>query len=62
MDPEERWKIMTEIGRWTLDNVLDIGIYNVTTVWPLSSNIDKWTLLRGDTLQISNLEFVPHRR
>ncbi len=63
-DIEERWKIQTEVGKFMFDNALDIGLYNVSKIWPLGPKIDDWSddLATGDPRQISGLEHVPHRR
>ena len=42
-DSAERWKIQTEVGKFMFDNALDIGLYNVSKVWPLGPKIDDWS-------------------
>jgi peptide/nickel transport system substrate-binding protein len=63
-DPEKRWGIQKEMGRWLFDNALNIGMYNAHTEWPLSPRIDTWEkhLQRGDTRRISQFEYIPHRK
>ena len=64
VDEEERYKILTDIARFTFDNVAEAGLYEVDILWPLSEKIAPWKehLEHGDRRILNALEYAPHRK
>ena len=64
VDTEERLKIVKEIGHFTYDHVLSMGLYTVNVPWPLSAKIGDWSerLNMGDSRTLSHYEWIPHRK
>ena len=64
IDPEERWRMQTELGQWMRDNALAVSVYGVNTVFPLGPKVDSWEehLSQGIPSRVSGLEFAKHRQ
>jgi peptide/nickel transport system substrate-binding protein len=63
-DPEERWKVMLEMGQWQWDNAFNISIFNVHQEYPIGPKLDPWTehMEKGSTYTLGDLEWTPHSK
>ena len=63
VDTEARWAIQKEMARFVFDSALDLGIYTVNILWPLSGRVESWVddLEYGDRRLLSATEFASHR-
>ena len=64
IDPQERWKLQTELGQWMRDNALGVSVFGINTVFPLGPKVDSWEehLSQGIPSRVSGLEFAKHRQ
>ena len=64
IDPEERWRLQTVLGKWMRDNALAVSVFAVNTVFPLGPKVDSWEqhLSQGLPSRVSGLEFAKHRQ
>lgn len=64
IDPEERWRMQTELGQWMRDNALAVSVFGINTVFPLGPKVDSWEehLSQGIPSRVSGLEFAKHRQ
>ena len=62
-DPDERWKLVTELGSWLWDNALNVGLYSTNTTYPLGPKLDSWAehLETGDPRRLSAFEWAKPR-
>ena len=63
-DPEERWRLVTELASWMWDNALNIGLYGTNTTYPLGPRLDSWAehLETGDPRRLSAFEWAKPRQ
>ena len=64
IDPDERWRMQTELGKWVRDNALAVSVYGINAVFPLGPKVDSWEehLSQGIPSRVSALEFAKHRQ
>ena len=64
IDPDERWRLQTELGQWMRDNALAVSVFGVNTVFPLGPKVDSWEqhLSQGIPSRVTGLEFAKHRQ
>lgn len=61
-DPEIRWPLIATAATWIFDNAMIMPLVQVSSVWPLGAEIDRWEPLGGNKQWLSNWEYVPHRQ
>ena len=69
MDPDERWEVVLEMARFLHDNTLQVGVYDVNVVWPLSKKIDSsrlgyWydNLNFSERSNLTGTAYIPRRQ
>jgi peptide/nickel transport system substrate-binding protein len=63
-DDTERFELAGQIARFVYENVLEIALYSVNVIWPLSNKLDPWLehLEYVDSRELGGFEYAKHRQ